>query len=181
LSDLSIVDGAWSNLVRTGAGLSMSLHTSEITPGDAVTIWWVVFNRPSECTAGIPGMSTCGEPDLFNPDVEASVLHAAGHVIGGSGKASFAGHLAEGDTSAAVFGPGLLDSKEAEVHFIVHTHGPKIPGIVSSQVHSFLGGCRIDEWVGLLGALGITEEELPLRGVPGPNVCMDTQASIHVP
>jgi hypothetical protein len=140
-----------SKLVRNSQGISLTLHTTGITPGDAVTVWWVIFNNPEAC-----GGSPCGLADLGNPAVNASVLFAAGHVIGGGNSTSFASHLNVGDVSEALFGPGLLDPFNAEVHLVVRTHGPAIPGMVDEQIHEFAGGCP-------------------------PNTCDDIQFSIHLP
>jgi hypothetical protein len=164
-----------SHLVRTDSGISATLRTSELPAGYAVTTWWAIFNNPEAC------FEECDDPDFFVPEVEGSFGYLAGHVIGGSGKGNFGGHLAAGDTSQAVMGPGLLDARKAVIQIAVHTHGEKIPELVESQISTFLGGCRIDEWVGLLDVLGITEDELPLRGEPGPNICETTQAAVHLP
>jgi hypothetical protein len=164
-----------SELVRTDSGISVTLSTSELPAGYAVTTWWVVFNKPEACVAG------CDDSDFFLPEVEGSFGYLAGHVIGGSGKGNFGGQLAVGDTSQAVTGLGLLDARKAEIQIGVHTHGEKLPGLVESQISTFLGGCRIDEWVGLLDVLGITEDQLPLRGEPGPNICATTQGAAHPP
>ena len=45
------VDGASSQLVRTDEGVSLSLRTRGLPAGDAVTVWWVIFNHPESCTA----------------------------------------------------------------------------------------------------------------------------------
>jgi hypothetical protein len=164
-----------SHLVRTDSGISATLRTSELPAGYAVTTWWAIFNNPEACD------EECDGPDLFDPDVEGSFGYLAGQVIGGSGKGNFGGHLSAGDTSQAVMGPGLLDARKAVIQIDVHTHGEKIPGLVESQISTFLGGCRIDEWVGLLDQLGITEDELPLRGEPGPNICATIQGAVHQP
>lgn len=104
----SAVPGAWSTLVTSDAGASMDLHTSGLPAGDAVTVWWVVFNHPELCRHGALGLR-CGEGDLGEPSVEASVLFAAGHVIGGSGVGDYGAHLSVGDTAGALFGPGLTN------------------------------------------------------------------------
>ena len=147
-----------STLTRTPNGVSMTLKTN-LTPGDADTIWWVVFNNRAACAT-----SPCGEADLFTPAVQADVLYAAGNVTGGSGKSTFAAYLAEGDTSGSIASlfvlpaaQGLIDSETAEIHLVVRTHGQMIPSEVASQIHSFNGGC------------------------PLPNTCTDIQASIHLP
>lgn len=150
-ADPSVVVGS-SLLVRNDNGVAGTVQTSGLAPGDAVTVWWVIFNHPSECTTDAP--FRCGEADLFDPDVETSVLHAAGEVIGGNGTGRFGSYLTEGDTTGALFGPGLLDSREADVHFVVRTHGPAIPGLIPAQIHTFDGGCDI-------------------------NTCEDLQAAVH--
>jgi hypothetical protein len=70
------------------------------------------------------------------------VLYATGHVIGGSGTASYGAHLAVGDTSGALFGPGLTNPLGAEIHLVVHDHGPADPAIVAAEIRSF-GVCNL--------------------------------------
>lgn len=155
-SGLPIDSGvAVSNLVRTGHGVSMTIRTNKLEPG-AYTNWFVIFNDPLSCMT-IP----CGEDDLDPDDkngVGSSVLFATGNVVGASGKGGFAAHLSEGDTNGALFGPGLIDSRVAEVHLIVRYHGPVIPALMPAQINSVGGGC-------------------------GPMLfdCDDVQAAVHVP
>ena len=40
-----------------------------------------------------------------------------------------------------LFGEGLTDSFEAEIHLIARTHGEVIPGVVQQQITTFNGGC----------------------------------------
>jgi hypothetical protein len=82
----------------------------------------VIFNHPEFCSHGAFGLR-CGEGDLDVEDVQASVVYGAGHVIGASGKASYGAYLGVGDTSGALFGPGLLYPRSADIHLIVHDHG----------------------------------------------------------
>jgi len=137
---LTQVPGASSTVVRTGSGVTMTLRTSELPAGDAITVWWIVFNTPSACTSGHFGLH-CGPGDLSRPETGASVLYAAGHVIGGDGIGDFGGHLALGDTSGALFGPGLTNSAGADIHLVVHDHGLADPALMPDQIHSF-GVCN---------------------------------------
>jgi hypothetical protein len=154
-SDGSAVPGAWSALVTDGAGASLTLHTTGLAPGDVVTVWWVIFNAPQQCAHG-EGPYRCGPGDLppFGGDGSAqpSVLYATGHVIGGTGKADFGAHLAVDDTSGALFGPGLTNPLGADIHLVLHDHGPADRAIVADEIHSF--------------------------GVCNP-VCTDVQFSVH--
>lgn len=138
------VSGAWSQVQRTDAGASFALTTRELTQGHSVTVWWVIFNEPANCTHPTP-FSACGAGDLppFGGDDSAitSVLYAAGHVIGESGKASFAGALAVGDNDEALFGPGLIDPHGAEIHLVVRDHGNVPPQDRSDAIHQF-GVCN---------------------------------------
>lgn len=151
-----------STLNRNNNGVTARLRTTDLEPGSAVTMWWVVFGDPTEC-AGSP----CALADLGNPDVKGDVLYAAGHVVG-NGKANFGAHRAEGDTDGSIadlFGlpaaEGLVDARASEVHLVVRTHGPAIPGLISEQIHSFNGGCD--------------------PGQPNEGLCEDIQFAIHQP
>jgi len=138
-----------STITRTMGGVSITNHTTGLTPGDAVTNWFVVFNNPENCI--VPG--ECSDDDILafigslagdpqNP-VGIDVLFATGHVVNGN-RTSFAAHLAVGDTSGSLFGPfsvGLQDPFKAEVHSIVRSHGPAISGLVHAQISSVDGGC----------------------------------------
>jgi hypothetical protein len=109
-----------STLNRTGSGISFSLSTTGLQAGNAVTIWWM----------------------LFNPDKSVSVQYAAGHVIDEGGAAEFGGYLQEGDTEGVINGgPGLMDAQGADVVLVVRDHGPAKPGIVEQQIHTF-GACN---------------------------------------
>jgi hypothetical protein len=137
MADPTLVMGS-STLTRTDKAISVDLHTTGLTAGDAVTIWWMVFNHPEACTSGATtGGPRCGMADMGNPEVDLSVLYAAGHVIDDSGVADFGGKLAVDDASGAIMGSGLHDPAGADVTLVVHDHGPADPGTVSQQIHTF--------------------------------------------
>ncbi len=155
------VEGAVGQLVRTDGGVGYNLRTLELVPGHAISIWWVIFNNPEECDGD------CGIEDLFvdypvdltpNPDVNPAVMSAGGHVVGGSGRAGFAGHLIEGQITtehpAFLDGPGLTDARGAEIHLVVRSHGPLVPAEMPGLIHTFEGGCQV-----FLDAGVVPEEE----------------------
>jgi hypothetical protein len=120
IADPTVTVGT-STLTRTASRISMSLQTSRLPAGHAVTVWWMVVN-----------------PDAAAP----SVLYAAGHVIDASGMAEFGGSLREGDTKGLVSLPGLstaglLDATGADVYLVVRDHGPAKRGLVKQQTHTF--------------------------------------------
>lgn len=147
----TIVPEARSSLIRTGRGISMSLHTFGLPPSSADTVWWVVFNAPQNCTHPEAG-NRCGSDDIFsNPDAKPSVLYVAGHLVGRKGKGTFLGHLRRGDTSGCVpaavpphfpCNAGLTNPMGADVLLVVRTHGNAIPGRVEQQISTFDGGCE---------------------------------------
>ncbi len=167
LSDLSDVEGATAQLTRTRSSVSYSFRTTGLEKGHVVTMWWVIFNNPDACENPIPAISAdCGLPDLFNPDVRASVMGGDGHLVGESGKSTHAGHLREGEIitfhPAFVGTPGLLDAMGAEIHLVLRTHGPAIPGMIDEMRTTFEAGCTPESSAGF---------------GDGPNECADLQAA----
>jgi hypothetical protein len=129
---VDFVPGASSKLVRTPNGISVSLQTSELPAGHAVTVWALIFNNPSACGAG-----GCDETrgDLAVPAVQGSLQRVAGHVVGT--KSSFAGHLGIGEATQAAFGPGLLNPYGAQINLIVREHGVAASGeLLLQQFHN---------------------------------------------
>lgn len=156
------VVGAWSTLRTGDEGAHFNLQTSGLEPGHTYTIWWVIFNEPEECThpEDLPdGDLRCGPGDLppFGGDdsAETSVLYAAGHQVGGSGRATFAGSLRTGDDTDALWGPGLTNPLGADVHLVVRDHGHLEPQQRSAGIHDF--------------------------GTCSPQGCTDVQFSAHEP
>ena len=129
---IDFVPGASSTLVRTSNGVSVSLQTSELPAGHAVTVWALIFNNPSACGAG-----GCDETrgDLGVPAVQGSLQRVAGHVVGT--ESSFAGHLGIGEASQTAFGPGLLNPYGAQINLIVREHGVAASGeLLLQQFHN---------------------------------------------
>jgi len=143
-ADGSQVAGASSIVATSETGARMTLQTSDLTAGDAYTVWWIIFNEPENCSHGEPGSEArCGPGDLppYGGDDSAvtSIVYAAGHIVGGSGVATFSGHLSAGDTDGALFGPGLINPTTAEIHLVVRDHGPAQDP--NQQIHTF-GACN---------------------------------------
>jgi hypothetical protein len=64
---------------------------------------------------------------------------SAGHVVGGTGTATFAGYLAVGDSEGWVMGDDttLEDALAATVTFVVRDHGPGRADILDDQIRTF--------------------------------------------
>ncbi|MDZ7660375.1 hypothetical protein [Fodinibius sp.] len=137
-----------STLHRNGNGITVNFKTTGLMPGHAYTLWWVVWNKPENCAT--PG--ACVESDFANAlNVEVQLLYATGSIAGNNGKGNFSAHLKENDDSGSVheifglpnFG-GLQDAHAAEIHAVLRSHGPKIPGQVGEQINSYEGGCVVN-------------------------------------
>lgn len=156
-----------SRLVRTDGAIATKTNTTDLVPRHVTTLWWVIFNNPDECDGD------CGEPDLFNPDVEASCPFADGSIVGGNGHARFQDLLKVGEdrnSCLEFFGAedhGLLDPEGAEVHVVVRSHGPPIPGMVPEMRSTFAGACE-----DFLDAGTVPEEQ---------GECADLQFAVHTP
>ena len=144
-----------ATLRRNKNGVTANFKTSGLDPG-AYTLWFVVFNNPGDCE----GEEGCNEPDLFIEAVKGEVLFATGHVVGNNGKGNFSARLNEGDNSGSVnslFGipdnDGLRDSQAAEIHLVLRTHGPALPGMVNEQIGSYTGGCVENDCEDILAAV----------------------------
>lgn len=156
VGDPVFVDGASARLQRLETELVTRTDSAELAPGHVETLWWVIFNNPEECAT-----APCGLGDLFDPAVEAACLAADGAIAGGNGRVAFQDRLAIGevrDSCLPHFGGtdhGLIDPWGAEVHLMIHDHGPVQPGLVPEMRSTFAGGCDFDDPDYPLGTFGI--------------------------
>lgn len=111
------VEGAYSVLKRNKKGLTAKFSTKGLIPGNAYTMWWVLFGEEP------------GPPVL--------VTHAAGHVVGKDGIGNFSAHIKVG----GVFNNPLT----GEVHLALRTHGPVQADMMPSQILTINGGCQLPE------------------------------------
>ena len=165
-----------STVNRHGNSVSMTLHTSEIDPGTAITVWWVFFNFPGYCAT-----TPCTAADLFNPDVQADVTAATGNIVGNKGTINLAAQRSVGDLDGSAWpflNPffesnvpivGLLNPMGAEIHLVVRSHEEMLPAFMPDMIQTFHGGC-------------IYPPEVPegVTGAAGPNTCMDIQSATHL-
>ena len=136
-----------STLHRNKNGITVNFKAKNLYPG-AYTLWWVIWNKPGECAD--PG--ACLDSDFAMADlVEVEVMYAGGHVVGNNGKGNISAHLNVDDASGSIneefFGLNSYGGLQAgntfgaEVHLVLRTHGPVVPGIVNEQINSYEGGC----------------------------------------
>ena len=131
------VEGATATLERREDSVEFSLNTT--LDSGAYTVWWVIFNNPELCA------NECGVDDLGILEVNASAFWATGAVVENDNLGSFNAQLGENQLPTGedqvLFGEGLTDSFEAEIHLIARTHGEVIPGVLQQQITTFNGGC----------------------------------------
>jgi len=161
-----------STLERNENNIKVTFKTSDLTPGYVYTIWWVIWNKPENCT--VPG--ACSDIDLAIADlVEVEVLTGSGLEADSSGTATFTATLNENDITGSYNVPfglpaagGLQDAQLAEVHIVLRSHGPKITDQFNAQLTTYEGGC--------------TTFFDPFTEVPdAEGECGDIQAAIHQP
>lgn len=163
------IDGAEATLVTTQAGAAMALQSSGLTPGHAVTVWWVVITEPTLCE----GVRCSGNDVLKRTEIVSPVVtFADGAVVDADGAISFTGFLASGAVAGNWFENRLDDPTTAEVHLVLNDHGPLIPEIAASMLTSYRGGCRDDSLPDAFPATAKAD------GVPGPNTCRLLQHAI---
>jgi opacity protein-like surface antigen len=162
------VEGAQATLNSNDSGATFQFQTLGLTAGNAYTAWWIIFNYPDECTG------PCDLGDLGNPNVSAEITYATGHVVGGSGEGNFGDHLSAGDTPGGWFGNGFTNPTGAEIHVLVHDHGPIIPGLVDEMISTYRAGCMDDGVINLntIPSAGYYD------GTPGDNQCPTVQSAI---
>ncbi len=167
-----------STLHRSKNGLTVNYHSTDLMPGHAYTLWWVIWNSPGDCATP----NQCADSDFFNPAVNVDVLYGAGHVVGESGIGNFSARLKAGDLSKSIYelqglpqpyGVQVGNTFAAEVHMVLRSHGPAVPGLVDDQINSYTGGCPDD---------GLFYGFPPFTEIPDEvGECGDFEFSIHSP
>ena len=134
-----------SEIVRDQEGISMSIDTTDLPVG-VVSVWWVIFNKPSECSNNNCGGSDTGKGGAPNP-AEASVLWATAGIVGPDRNGHFSASLGVGLNKApgeVLRGPSLTDPIGAEVHLVLRFHGTPEwddPERFLAQQSIFAGNC----------------------------------------
>ncbi len=144
-----------ATLTRTEDSVTARIYTSDLDTGAAYTIWWVVWNDPSQC------VGICGDEDADFGVTGNSVFYGGGFVTGADGTANVSVTVVADDLAAGIdvlLGNGLDEENGfgAEMHLVLRTHGNIQVGMADLQIGSFNGGCP-------------------------PNSCTDTQAVVFAP
>jgi hypothetical protein len=168
---VTVVEGARATLETNDAGARMTFQTRGLQPNHAYTTWWVLFNRPENCAT-----TPCTAADvLFNTAaVEGEIAYATGHVVGGSGRGTFAARVSTGAVERGWYGNGFTNPRGAEIHLVLMDHGPAIPALVADQISTLRGGCTNQSVPAAFPPVAHAD------GIPGPNTCRLWQFAILV-
>ena len=129
LPDFTPVDGAGASIVRNDNGVHVVVHTHDLTPGDAHSIWI----------------------HILEPDGDEFLFNVGGGASNGRGQFRFAANVSTGtippaDGERVLIGDGEFDDPHnAEFGFIMRSHGQVIPGMQWEQFHTVNGGCNQGE------------------------------------
>lgn len=163
----------WINL---GTSCTSSTTTDDAaTEAVVITLWWVIFNYPANCSD-----NSCGANDLIDtPDlketekVEASVVHGTGQTTDKGGNVLLISSLYPTSTDLGKygaahkkgllkpFGKGLLNPVGAEIHLFIYSSGATIDEHLDKQL--------------------TTLTNPSCNGFGGNNSCKYIQEAVHLP
>lgn len=135
LIDGSDIAGSKANLKRQSNRVKVTGAKTYLDPNQEVEVFFAIFNNPEFCTTGNPVTGVaCGPPDLFIPEVEASLQLVGAFTAASNGKLDIPNM--EDDTSQCFGAPfpcnPLTNSSGAEIH--VPIFEPDLgPGVQAAQ------------------------------------------------
>ena len=167
---VTMVEGSTAHLRSNDQGVTVTVRTHDLVPGNAHTFWVLIFNNPEECEA-LP----CTVNDLLNRTdiVEANVIYGGGRVVR-SHTTPFQAHIPVGDLEGGWYENGFTNPRNADIHVVINDHGPIIPGLTLEMTRSYRAGCRDDSIPPAFPATAFAD------GTPGPNTCRLVQFGAFV-
>lgn len=170
--DVRTIESSMATLLTTKEGVFAHLSTQELEPGNAYTLWVVVINEPEAC-ANTP----CQSADVLKKTAEtkADVGYGGGTIAGPDGTGKFTGFVPVGKLSNAWFDNGLQKPTTAEVHLVIHDHGPLIADRAHAMITTYRDACT-DESL----PAPVPMETAKADGEPGPNTCKLVQDAIFM-
>ncbi|MGQ0641228.1 MAG: hypothetical protein ACT4P6_10740 [Gemmatimonadaceae bacterium] len=161
------VPGAQAVLTSNDNGIRIWLRTQNLAAGNAHTLWWIVINEPQNCLT-----RPCSAMDVLTraSAVKGDIGYATGRFT--EGAATFAALLENGPLTRAWFGHGLTNPRGAEVHVVLHDHGPRLPELARNMITTFRGGCTNASIPAAFPPAAFAD------GIPGPNTCRLVQVAI---
>ena len=165
------VDGTTALLVTSPDGASMHLSSKGLTPGHAVTIWFVALQNPQLCAS-----NPCSPVEAMGmPEMETVAVNGGGTVVPADGKIEVSAHLPVGAVPSNLFETDFVSPETAEYHLVIHDHGPLIPKLAADMLSSFRGGCTLES------VPPHYPDTARFDGEGGPNTCASRQVALFVP
>jgi hypothetical protein len=164
-------DGAEATIERSATGISYEINSSGLVAGNVYTVWFVVVNDPAACAD-----SPCAPPQFFaDPAPDAQVTWGLdGEIAAEDGTAQFSADVAAGpllDGWLAV--QGLDDPLAAEIHLVLHDHGPVVADLEEEMLSTYRAGCAdTSPFPEIFPPTALAD------GTPGPNNCLLYQAAV---
>ena len=158
-------------LVRAPEGASMMIETSGLTPGHAMTVWFVAMQSPENCDKNpCSPMDAMSKADAMN----TVATNAGGAIVDEGGRNRVSGFLPVGVVAGNFYDTTFTEPQSSEYHIVIHDHGPLILELAADMLSSFRGGC--------------TAESVPpfypdasrVDGEGGPNSCVTRQVALFV-
>ncbi|MEP5759785.1 MAG: hypothetical protein ABJ327_10890, partial [Litoreibacter sp.] len=158
-------------LVTSADGASMHLTSKDLTPGHAVTIWFVALQNPHLCKK-----NPCTPKEAMGmPEMETVAVNGGGTVVPDDGTVEVSAHLPVGDVPTNLFDTDFVAPETAEYHLVIHDHGPLVPELAADMLSSFRGGCTLDS------VPPHYPDSARSDGAGGQNKCVSRQVALFVP
>jgi hypothetical protein len=165
------IEGTTALLVTSSDGASMHLTSKDLTPGHAVTIWFVALQNPDLCVK-----NPCTPMEAMGmPEMETVAVNGGGTVVPASGMVEVSAHLPVGAVPTNLFETEFISPMTAEYHLVIHDHGPLIPGLAADMLSSFRGGCTLES------VPPHYPDSARFDGESGPNTCVSRQVALFIP
>ena len=149
----------------------MHLTSRGLTPGNAVTIWFVALQNPHLCQK-----NPCTPVEAMGmPEMETVAVNGGGTVVSEDGTVEVSAHLPAGEVPTNLFETDFVAPETAEYHLVIHDHGPLIPELAADMLSSFRGGCTLES------VPPHYPESAKTDGTGGPNSCVSRQVALFVP
>lgn len=165
------VAGTTALLVTSPEGASMHLSSKNLTPGNAVTIWFVALQNPHLCEK-----NPCTPIEAMGmAEIETVAVNGGGTVVPADGSIEVSAHLPKGAVPTNLFETDFVSPQTAEYHLVIHDHGPLIPELAADMLSSFRGGCTLES------VPPHYPDTARSDGEGGPNACVSRQVALFVP
>lgn len=165
------IEGTTALLVTRPEGAAMHLSSKDLTPGHAVTIWFVALQNPELCVK-----NPCTPKEAMGmPEMETVAVNGGGTVVGSDGIVEVSAYLPAGEVPTNLFDTDFVSPTTAEYHLVIHDHGPLIPELASDMLSSFRGGCTLES------VPPHYPDSAQSDGEGGPNTCLSRQVALFVP